>query len=394
LKALFVHSHIFKFDSNGNFYSNGQFPYKILNDRYLNHFDELIIAARGEKNNNNSELNLSSGKNIRHYILPNISKISGRYQGLVKIRAELKELILDTDVLIARMPSIYAYEAIKIAKGLKKPYVVEVVGDVFLALWTHGSLFGKILAPINFVKYRKIIKDSNNLIYVTKNYLQEIYPHKSNANTISASNVEIPLVTEDVLLTRINKIKISQDKQEIRVGVIGSYSSKYKGIDTAIRAINLLSERGYNCKLFVLGNGNNKWLIDLSKRYNVENNIIFSGSLPGGEKVFEWLDSLDLYIQPSLTEGLPRALIEAMSRGLPCVASSVGGIPELIDEKFIHKPKSEYELAVKLEHLIRDSETMISQAEKNYYHAKNYTCDVLNKRRSNFWENLLKKEFC
>jgi glycosyltransferase involved in cell wall biosynthesis len=51
--------------------------------------------------------------------------------------------------------------------------------------------------------------------------------------------------------------------------------------------------------------------------------------------VFDWLDAIDIYVQPSRQEGLPRALIEAMSRGLPAFGARTGGIPELIDEKFL-----------------------------------------------------------
>ena len=50
------------------------------------------------------------------------------------------------------------------------------------------------------------------------------------------------------------------------------------------------------------------------------------------DKVFEWLDTIDLYVQPSLTEGMPRAAIEAMSRGCPVVVSDVGGLKNLVDK--------------------------------------------------------------
>ena len=51
--------------------------------------------------------------------------------------------------------------------------------------------------------------------------------------------------------------------------------------------------------------------------------------------MFDWLDSLDVYIQPSLVEAMPRALIEAMSRGLPSLGSKVGDIPELLTPSFV-----------------------------------------------------------
>ena len=55
-----------------------------------------------------------------------------------------------------------------------------------------------------------------------------------------------------------------------------------------------------------------------------------------------------VYIQPSRIEGLPRALIEAMSRGCACVGSSVGGIPELLNNQYIHEVNDYNSLAVKI----------------------------------------------
>ena len=53
-----------------------------------------------------------------------------------------------------------------------------------------------------------------------------------------------------------------------------------------------------------------------AKKMNVSNFIQFDGTLPSGQKVYDWLDEVDIYLQPSFQEGLPRALIEAMSRPL------------------------------------------------------------------------------
>lgn|SRR5699024_8873962 len=392
MKLLFVHSHVFKYDNYKNFYSGGQFPYKVLQERYLAYSDKLVVAARGKKVNSTENLNLSSGPNVEHYILPNLSVLKDRSDRVKKLNQDLEKLIHESDALVARMPSIHAYHAIKIARQLNKPYVVEVVGDVFLSLWTHGHIFGKILAPVSYIKYRNVIKQSPYLIYVTEEYLQNKYPYHPNAVTINASNVDLPYVSERVLQNKITRIRDMDIENEIKIGLIGSYASKYKGIDTAIKSIKILNDRGYNCRLYVLGSGNNEWLINLSKKIVVEDKVVFAGSLPGGEQVLEWLDTMDIYIQPSLTEGLPRSLIEAMSRALPSIGSSVGGIPELIDQSFIHTPESEKMLSDKIEHLLMNKEIMLEQSKKNFVKSKEYTSDVLNNRRKKFWSHFINKE--
>ena len=54
----------------------------------------------------------------------------------------------------------------------------------------------------------------------------------------------------------------------------------------------------------------------------------------------DYYDSIDIYVQPSKQEGLPRAVIEAMSRGCPVLGTDIAGIPELIQERCLFKKGS------------------------------------------------------
>ena len=59
--------------------------------------------------------------------------------------------------------------------------------------------------------------------------------------------------------------------------------------------------------------------------------MTFAGSLPRAE-VFRRIDACDLFVMPSRTEGLPRALVEAMARAAPAIGSRVGGIADLLED--------------------------------------------------------------
>ena len=108
----------------------------------------------------------------------------------------------------------------------------------------------------------------------------------------------------------------------------------------------------------------------------------FKGVKPHDE-VLQWMDTLDLYIQPSNTEGLPRSLIEAMSRGCPCVGSDAGGIPELLDPSCIFKKKNIGDLIKVIQYVINN---MRACSDMCYEKAKEYKIQTIVKRRNEFFD--------
>ena len=98
-----------------------------------------------------------------------------------------------------------------------------------------------------------------------------------------------------------------------------------------------LVERGLDVRLTLIGDGKfREPLESLAGELHVAERVTWLGQLPAGEAIRRELDEADLFVLPSRTEGLPRAVVEAMARGLPCIASRVGGIPELLaDENLI-----------------------------------------------------------
>jgi glycosyltransferase involved in cell wall biosynthesis len=133
--------------------------------------------------------------------------------------------------------------------------------------------------------------------------------------------------------------------------------------------------------------------LELGERIN------FLGQLPAGDAVRIQLDRADLFILPSYQEGLPRAMIEAMARGLPCIGSSVGGIPELLLPEEMVPPGDVVALADKIREIVTDPERMTRMSARNLEKAKDYRDEVLRERRIEFYryireqtESWLKKQ--
>jgi len=104
-----------------------------------------------------------------------------------------------------------------------------------------------------------------------------------------------------------------------------------KGHKELAHAFAKFSKEVPNSKLVLLGDGKTKAETELlCSRLGISNNVIFAGFCPR-ELVQQWLAASDLFVCPSIREGLPYSLIEAMFAGKPVVSTSVGGIPELVE---------------------------------------------------------------
>lgn len=96
------------------------------------------------------------------------------------------------------------------------------------------------------------------------------------------------------------------------------------------------------------------------------------------------LDTIDLYVQPSRQEGLPRALIEAMSKALPAFGANTAGIPELLEPDFLfsNTRNNIKEICEILKLFNKDM--MLRQAKRNYKESKKYDKDIIEERRRMF----------
>ena len=123
----------------------------------------------------------------------------------------------------------------------------------------------------------------------------------------------------------------------------------------------------------------------LAKELGIDDRVYFDGMVQSGGAVLEWLKGLDLYLQPSYQEGVPRATIEAMSMACPVIASTAGGIPELIHDQWLIKPGDTVRLAQLIIKMLDSPKCQYEAGLDNYINSLDYTSDVLVPRRQEFW---------
>lgn len=382
MKVLWGHDHKFYY-FNERVYSKVQFSQEFW-ERYLYHFNEVNVLSRmyqleeNEKEDVNN-YNISSHSDVNFHSLNFSNKIIDYLKNRKFRKIKVKKLVSSHEKIIVRLPSIIGIYIGLEALKQKKDLAVELVGDPWEAYMNIGSIKGKLFAPPMYLLTRYLVKKAKQVLYVTEKNLQKRYPNKKS-NNINASNVNININSDSPKFKRLNK------KESYEIGLIG-YLSEYKGIDTALYAIKELNEsRNSKYYLNILGTGDKETFYKTANDLNIKEYVNVK-SLPNGKPVFQWLDNLDIYIQPSKTEGLPRGLVEAMSLSIPAIGSNVGGIPELLNDKFIIK-KGDYKNLANLIDQILNSEELYNQASlTNYEISKKYDIKVLNKKRYQFYKN-------
>ncbi len=117
-----------------------------------------------------------------------------------------------------------------------------------------------------------------------------------------------------------------------------------KGVHCLIRAVEKLKRKVGGIKLFIVGEGPlRRELEELSRHLNVMDDTAFVGHT---DSVLAYYQEADIFVLPSLSEGLPLTLLEALSCGLPVVATSVGGSREILDPRNGEEPipRSDYRI--------------------------------------------------
>ena len=291
----------------------------------------------------------------------------------------LRKLIPEFDLIIGYIPSDNAEIAFRISRDFNKPFLSFLVGCPWDALHNHHRFLARIIAPFSYLSVRRTIKGSAYVHYVTKEFLQRRYP--TNGISLGCSDTNIQQICKQSLINRITRNKDRSDDDDIIITTTANVDVRYKGQEYIIKALAELKALGYHqYKYYLIGAGRGTFLKELAQKLKVESQVYFLGRKTS-EEVMDILANSDVYVQPSLQEGLPRSVIEAMSQALPCIGFNTGGIPELLRQDMIVNQKDVSGLVSCLLKL-RDYEII---ATENFNNSCDYQHDMLRNRIVQFF---------
>jgi glycosyltransferase involved in cell wall biosynthesis len=180
---------------------------------------------------------------------------------------------------------------------------------------------------------------------------------------------------------------------DIVIGFVGRIVPA-KGLEYLIDTLSYLKEEFRNIKLLIIGEGS---LVDglkeKSKENNVNDSVIFTGRR---RDIHDILSCIDIFVMPSIAEGLPNALLEAMAMAKPIVATEVGGIPEVIKNGInglLVPPRNAESITTAIKTLLADMHltTKMGQRARNYVE-ENLSIQATVRKWESLYISLLKEK--
>lgn len=359
--------------------------YEAMWTRYLEVFDSVTILGRLYPVSNPRALPVE-GPKVTFVPIPGYNGALDFLRKRAGIARLVAEHLPRDAAYILKPPSLISTLAYQQLRRTGHPYAVEVVGDPY-------DVFapGAVRHPLRpFFRYwfprqlRLQCAGADAALYVTREALQRRYPPGPQAYAIGCSDVNVP-PSAMVPAPRV----FGAAPEVPRLVSVGNLAQLYKSPDVIIAALGQLRQEGLRLEMTFVGDGQYRAQLEQqAQQLGVGDSVHFAGQLPAGSAVIEQLDRADLFVLPSRQEGLPRAMVEAMARALPCVGSTVGGFPELLPAEDLVPPGDANALAAKLREVLTDPVRLAAMSARNLETARGYEREALQARRLTMYRHI------
>jgi glycosyltransferase involved in cell wall biosynthesis len=191
----------------------------------------------------------------------------------------------------------------------------------------------------------------------------------------------------------INEFFPDQNKKNIDQFTILCVSrvTPRKGIRFLIQAFGVLSKRYDYIKLVIVGDGNERdSLENLVQGMGLKDKVVFTGPVLH-EKVFEYYQKSNIFVLPSLNEGMSNTMLEALACGMPLIATDTGGTRELVlnnKNGFIVKMRDSNDLVEKIEKFLLDKSLEEKMSRESRALSEKFSWEVVAKKYTDLYKEI------
>ena len=298
-----------------------------------------------------------------------------------KTRRALQAVLEVTEAPIAlwlRGPSVSMQSAARWATRHGVPYGVEIAGDPADSIVEFLPRGGRAIAPLLRRRFRGIVSRAVAVTSTSESLLRE-FPNSPGAHAGVVSNVRLD--------DRWFAAKAKSYPSRLGNALTAVMVSGLVPIKDHVTAIRGASMSQLVARLVIVGDGPEAHRLKrLALQVRGSLCTDFLGHVDSREELAEIISGSDIFVNSSISEGLPRAALEAMARGLPVVASTSSGLRDYIDERMLFHPRSPEALADVLDRL--DGATLSRASAENLATARGFDVARLDARKAAIVESL------
>lgn len=272
----------------------------------------------------NSQLRFENGGDFA-----NVIQYYARMPRILPVnRRRIRQLTATHDCIICRLPSLNAFYLQNVIFRSNKSCCIYLVGDQE-GIIEQGDkykgpskLLGMALAKYHTHLTRKLVMRADTSVFLGKRLYEKYGSQCKKAEFMFTSLVrKSDIIRRDVGNWPPDPLKV----------VFAGRIEHEKGLSYLIEAIHLLKNQGANVKLTVCGTGTAEDACrELTQRLKLEEDIIFKGFVKLHPDLDDILMNSDIFVLPSISEGVPKVVLEAMAKGAAVIATDVGGVPEIV----------------------------------------------------------------
>jgi glycosyltransferase involved in cell wall biosynthesis len=265
------------------------------------------------------------------------NKIAEKFEGYIK------KYRIEFDIIHAHFIYPQGYVAVKLGKKFNKPVIITAHGhDIYDMPFRDNKWYKKI---------KWILDESNHVITVSEKNRRIL------VEKLKIRDKKITVIPNGFNSQKFNNISQKESREKIKffenkkIILCIANQNPIKGQEYLIKAMKMVVEKRQDVICFIIGGGSlTKEFDRLINKLNLKNYIKILG-LKQHKEIPLWMNSADLFVLPSLNEGNPTVMFEALGTGLPFIGSNVGGIPEIItseDYGLLVEPANSKNLAEKI----------------------------------------------
>ncbi|KVH48406.1 glycosyl transferase family 1 [Burkholderia diffusa] len=355
--------------------------------RFAPHFDAVRIVARAfpkarpigslVTGPNTSFIDLGAIRGARHWLL-----------GLPRTTARLARAIRSAQTLMIRFPGNVATLALLLCWIARKPFSAEIVADPedYFSKGASNHPLRRVVKWLHCRSTALAARHARSVRYVTEAYLQAKYPPRTRTASFSFSDAFLP----DELFASRDPGALARPGS-LRLINVSMMHNRSKGHVALLEAVSRLKRKHVAVVLTLVGDGALRPELEaLARTLGIADAVVFRGQI-ASETACEAVAEHDLFVLPSLQEGMPRAMLEAMAVGTPVLGTSVGGIPEVLPASDLIRAGSVDAIEAAIEAIARNPLQLVDMRARQQANVAGFAYSALQAKYDAYCRYLVKR---